>query len=139
MTGSNEIAQDLLQESFVKAFDRINDLRDPQAFAGWLKRIVINAGLEYLRKSKIHFEDVATFSNIPNEEIYEKVIDDKMLQKAIKELPDGCRAVLSLHAIEGMKHKEIAEQLNIAESTSKTQYRHAKQLLKEKLMQYYEN
>ena len=65
-------------------------------------------------------------------------ISDEALHAAINELPDGCRMVLVLHLFEGLKHGEIAERMEISESTSKTQYRHAKKLLKEKLSSYYE-
>lgn len=139
LTNDTEIAKDLLQEAFVKAFKKINDLEDPMAFPGWLKRIVVNMGLEYLRKRKVIFEDIEDNKQLESEEIEEPNISSKNLYKAIKSLPDGCRAVLSLHLIEGFKHREIAAQLGISESTSKTQFRHAKRLLKTKLQHYYEH
>lgn len=138
MTNDTEVAKDLLQEAFVKAFNRINDLEEPMAFAGWLKRIVLNVGLEYVRKKRIHFEDLENQEDMESDEIDEAKIDNKTLHHAIKELPEGCRTVLCLHLIEGYKHREIADQLGITESTSKTQFRHAKQLLKTKLQHHYE-
>lgn len=138
MTNDADTAKDLLQEAFVKAFKKIHDLDDPKAFGGWLKRIVVNMGLEYLRKNKFHFEELEDQTEIENEQIDEALVDDKTLHAAIKELPDGCRTVLCLHLLEGFKHKEIASQLGISESTSKTQYRHAKRLLKTKLQHHYE-
>ncbi|WP_424961121.1 RNA polymerase sigma factor [Ekhidna sp.] len=138
ITNDQEVAKDLLQEAFVKAFRRIDDLEEPKAFAGWLKRIVVNMGLEYVRKKKFHFEDLENQNQLESEEVDDKLIDDKTLHRAIKELPDGCRTILSLHLLEGFKHKEIAEELGISESTSKTQFRHAKKLLKNKLQHHYE-
>ncbi|WP_425391304.1 RNA polymerase sigma factor [Ekhidna sp.] len=138
MTNDADEAKDLLQEAFVKAFRKIDDLDDPKAFGGWLKRIVINIGLEYKRKKKIHFEDIQNQSGIESETIEERLVDNKTLHQAIKDLPDGCRTVLCLHLLEGYKHKEIAKELGISESTSKTQFRHAKQLLKTKLQHHYE-
>lgn len=138
MTNDTEIAKDLLQEAFVKAFRKIHDLEDPKAFGGWLKRIVINMGLEHVRRKKYYFEDIADQEEVEKDDINESLIDDKTLHEAIKELPDGCRTVLCLHLLEGFKHKEIAEQLEISESTSKTQFRHAKKLLKTKLQHHYE-
>lgn len=138
MTNDTEIAKDLLQEAFVKAFKKINDLDDPKAFGGWLKRIVVNLGLEHARKKKYFFEDIDDQEEVDNEEIDESIIDDETLHEAIKSLPEGCRTVLCLYLLEGYKHKEIAEQLDISESTSKTQYRHAKKLLKDKLQHHYE-
>lgn len=139
MTSDSEIAKDLLQEAFVKAFKKINDLDDPQAFGGWLKRIVVNIGLEHLRRKKYFFETIDDQEETePNDDNIEVPIDDQTLHEAIKDLPDGCRAVLCLHLLEGYKHKEIADQLSISESTSKTQFRHAKKLLKSKLQHHYE-
>ncbi len=138
ITNDTEQAKDLLQESFIKAFKRIDDLEDPKAFAGWLKRIVVNTGIEYARKKKYEFEDIETHVDLESEEVNESTVDTKSLHKAIKSLPDGCRMVLSLHLMEGLKHKEIADQLGISESTSKTQLRHAKKLLKSKLQHHYE-
>ncbi|MEO9485424.1 MAG: sigma-70 family RNA polymerase sigma factor [Ekhidna sp.] len=138
ITNDTEVAKDLLQESFVSAFKKIHDLEDPKAFGGWLKRIVVNMGLAYVRKKKYHFEDIEGQEVIESEDVDGSLIDDNTLHNAIKELPDGCRTVLCLHLLEGYKHKEIADQLAITESTSKTQYRHAKKLLKTKLQHHYE-
>ena len=139
ITGDTEIAKDLLQEAFIKAFRKIESLEEPKAFGGWLKRIVINAGLEYTRRNHTYFDTIEKIEESESDEVNENLIDDTMLHAAIKNLPDGCRTVLTLHLLEGMKHSEIAEELSISESTSKTQYRHAKKLLKEKLQHHYEN
>lgn len=138
MTNETETAKDLLQEAFVKAFKKINDLDDPKAFGGWLKRIVINIGLEHIRKKKYYFEDIEDQEIAESDDLNSTLVDNQTLHTAIKQLPDGCRTVLCLHLIEGYKHKEIAEELEISESTSKTQYRHAKKLLKTKLQHHYE-
>ncbi|GAB4240008.1 MAG: sigma-70 family RNA polymerase sigma factor [Ekhidna sp.] len=139
LTNDSESAKDLLQEAFIKAFQSIEGLENPHAFGGWLKRIVVNKGLEHLRKNKVVFEDVETQPDLLNEELDDRLIDDTTLHEAIKTLPDGCRNVFCLHLLEGFKHREIAEQLGISESTSKTQFRHAKVLLKKKLEHYYAN
>ncbi|WP_462250034.1 RNA polymerase sigma factor [Ekhidna sp.] len=138
MTNDTEMAKDLLQEAFIKAFKKIEYLDDPKAFGGWLKRIVLNTGLEHIRKKKYFFEDIEEQNELENEEVDESMIDSKVLHEAIKSLPDGCRTVLCLHLLEGFKHKEIAIQMGISESTSKTQFRHAKRLLKTKLQHHYE-
>ena len=140
ITGDTEVAKDLLQESFVKAFRKIDDLEEPKAFAGWLKRIVVNTGVEHLRRKKNVFEEITN----ETEEMLDEIDDDlaiepEVLHQAIKELPDGCRSVLSLHLFDGYKHAEIAQKMNISESTSKTQFRHAKALLKKKLEGIYAN
>ncbi len=140
ITNETEVAKDLLQEAFVKAFKRIEDLDDSKAFGGWLKRIVVNTGLEYARKKKYVFEEIDNQPDLINEELDDGLaIEPETIHQAIKELPDGCRTVLTLHLIEGYKHAEIAKELGISESTSKTQFRHAKLLLKTKLEGSYAN
>ena len=139
LTNDAEIAKDLLQESFVKAFRSIDSLEDAKAFPGWLKRIVINTGLEQIRKKKYEFEGTEQLEEFSDEIDNGGLIDDQTLHQAIRTLPDGCRTVLCLHLLEDYKHKEIADKLGISESTSKTQFRHAKALLKKKLAHYYED
>lgn len=139
LTNDAEIAKDLLQEAFVKAFNKISTLDDPKAFGGWLKRIVLNTGLEYLRKTPLSFTSLNDEDDISEPMVDEQLIDNATLHHAIRELPDGCRTVLCLFLLEDQKHKDIAEILGISESTSKTQYKHAKALLKKKLAHYYEN
>lgn len=138
ITNNQEAAKDLLQEAFVKAFKRIEDLDNPSAFPGWLKRIVVNTGIEYARKRKFTYEEITQETEELEEDIEnDALIEPETLHAAIKELPKGCRMVLTLHLLEGYKHHEVAEELGISESTSKTQYRHAKMLLKEKLHYLY--
>lgn len=138
MVRDEDIAKDLLQEAFIKAFNNLDKLTEVKAFGGWLKRIVVNTGLEYVRKKKYVFEDIdEVHAEISEDEPFEEC-DVVAIHAAIKELPDGCRTVLSLHIFEGFKHSEIAKQLGISESTSKTQFRHAKLLLKKKLTHIYE-
>ncbi len=140
ITSDSEIAKDLLQEAFVKAFGKIDTLDDPKAFPGWLKRIVVNTGVEHLRRKKYVFEDITNEAvELEGHLDDELPIEPETLHNAIKELPDGCRSVLSLHLFEGYKHSEIAQQMGITESTSKTQFRHAKSLLKKKLEGIYAN
>ncbi|MFK7953202.1 MAG: RNA polymerase sigma factor [Ekhidna sp.] len=139
MAGDSEIAKDLLQEAFIKAFKKVKELDEPKAFGGWLKRIVINTGLEHLRKKQYVFEEIDSQKEIEEEIDDDFQIESDKIHQAIKQLPDGCRTVLCLFLLEGYKHSEIASELGISESTSKTQYRHAKILLKEKLSYHYEN
>ena len=137
MVGDSDTAQDLLQEAFVKVFKNLDKLTEEKAIAGWIKRIVVNTGLEHVRKKKFKFEDIdEQRRDFEEDEPFEEV-DAATIHAAIKSLPDGCRTVLSLHIFEGYKHTEIAKELGISESTSKTQFRHAKHLLKKKLTGVY--
>ena len=139
MLNNEDQAKDSLQEAFIKAFQKIHTLAESEAFGGWLKQIVINTGLEYVRKRKIDFEDIEDVPEIAVEIDNTQSIENETIHEAIKSLPEGCRTIICLHLLEGFKHREIADKLGIAESTSKTQYRHAKLLLKKKLMHHYEN
>jgi len=128
-------AEDILQESFVTAFGRLEELKNRDVFGSWLKRIVINKCISLQRKRKVAFEEI---DEERHGEPAEKddglpAIDPALIHKAIKELPPKGRMVLVLRALEGYSHKEIAETLEITVSTSKTQYSRALSLLKKKL------
>lgn len=128
-------AEDILQESFITAFSKLVELKDKNAFGGWLKRIVINKCISLQRKKKIEFEDIDDYK-LEEESVVEdnlSTIDPALVHNAIKELPDKGRTVLVLRALEGYKHKEISEMLDITASTSKTQYSRALALLNKKL------
>jgi RNA polymerase sigma-70 factor (ECF subfamily) len=128
-------AEDILQDSFTKAFTRLGDLEDPAAFPGWLKRIVINRSISFQRKKKGVFESLDDERSDFREEgeEMENEPDPAIVHQAIRKLPDGGRTILVLHALEGYKHREIADLLDISESTSKTQYSRALSLLRKEL------
>lgn len=135
ITGNKENAEDILQDSFTSAFLEIHKLNDENAFGGWLKRIVTNRCIDEIRKKKYYFADFEIISD-QHTEIADEVddtTDPEMVHQLIKKLPDGAREILVLHALEGMKHAEIAEKLQISESTSKTQFFRAKQILASKI------
>ncbi len=128
--GEKEAAEDILQDAFVKAFTEIEKLVDEKAFGGWLKRIIINRSIDEIRKRKY----TLSFDSLPAKlvdvavEIDENV-DAELMHHMIKKLPAGAREILVLRALEGFKYAEIAEKLKITESTAKTQFFRAKQLL----------
>lgn len=124
-------AEDILQESFVTAFEKLGELSSQNAIGSWLKRIVINNCITYIRRSKFEFDDVDDYASLmdPEDTEGDLRIDPAIVHAAIKDLPPGGRTILVLHALEGYKHREIAEMLDISESTSKSQYRRALDLL----------
>ena len=128
-------AEDILQESFIKAFNSLGELKNKDLFGSWLKRIVINNCISLQRKRKIAFEEIDEERYREVEEMDEGVpaLDPALLHQAIRELPHKGRTVLVLRALEGYSHKEIAESLDISVSTSKTQYHRALTLLNRKL------
>lgn len=126
-------AEDILQEAFLKILKNIKEYSGKGHFENWMKRIVINTAITYYHKHKKHYfhddiadtsEDNFQFNLTPDAEY-----SVKELHELLNRMPEGYRIVFNLFAIEGYKHKEIAEQLNIDESTSKTQYLRAKNWL----------
>ena len=133
---NREEAEDLMQEGFLKVFDKIATFRGQGSLEGWIRRIMTNNALNYLKTRKLKFveEDPQRWSErlpddpLPdgNEELYSP---DVML-RAIHQLPDGYRIVFNLYVFEGFSHKEIAESLNISENTSKSQLSRARRYLR---------
>jgi len=124
-------AEDVLQEAFLDAFNRIKDFRQETTFGLWLKQIVINRAINYLRKRKldlISLDDVEV-ADEPNYDESETVLKVEAIKAAIAELPDGYRVVLTLYLFEGYDHEEIAHILKITENTSRSQYMRAKRKL----------
>ena len=124
-------AEDILQESFVTAFEKLGELTNHNAFGGWLKKIVINNCLTHLRHNKFEFDDINDYVPMAfnDDEETELNLNPALVHDAIKDLPKGGRTVLVLHALEGYKHREIAEMLGVSESTCKTQYKRALEML----------
>ncbi len=127
-------AEDVMQEAFLNAFTKIDTYKGEVSFGAWLKRIVINRSLDYLKKRKVKFEEINEKTNqIPDYQMEIKEVNMKVIKDAIQKLPDGYRVVLSLFLIEGYDHEEISQILGISNSNSRTQYLRAKNKLKELL------
>ena len=135
MTGNREQAEDLLQDAFIQAFKKLDQLKEPLQFGGWLRRIVVNECIRHSKKQirldpwEDHLEERADEEGMA----WWKTVSLDQLHLQIKALPDGCREIFNLYAIEDLSHKAIAEQLGISESTSKSQYHRAKQLLRTRI------
>ncbi|MFZ5941402.1 MAG: RNA polymerase sigma factor [Bacteroidota bacterium] len=134
MVRRQEEAEDLLQEAFTYAFSKLGTFRFESAFGAWIKRITVNTCINHLKKKRA--ELVLTDKNLDRLEEDEVDYEDiefkvEEVRKAIEQLPDGYRVVLSLYLLEGYDHQEIAGILNITESTSKSQYLRAKLKIKE--------
>ncbi|MFC5410932.1 RNA polymerase sigma factor [Larkinella bovis] len=136
-TKNRDDAEDVLQDSFVKAFQHIDTFRFECPLEAWLKRIVINTALKHIRKQKpwqnqAELEDVIPTA-LPQTEDSLSGLHYQQLLKMVQELPPGCQAVFNLYAIEGYTHPEIAELLDISEGTSKSQFSRARMLLQQKI------
>ncbi|MEG1748549.1 MAG: sigma-70 family RNA polymerase sigma factor [Tannerellaceae bacterium] len=135
-----ETARDLLQDGFVKVFGCIDAYSGLGSFEGWMRKIFVNCALEYLRKSDVLREAAdldSTAELIHPDSSALSDLSAAELMKMIQELPAGFRAVFNLFAIEGYSHKEIGEMLNITESTSRSQFTRAKQLLQRRINALY--
>ncbi len=124
-------AEDVLQEAFLDAFNRLADFRQETTFGLWLKQIVINRAINYLRKRKVEFVsiDEIEIEEQPTYDDGEAHLKIEAIKSAMNELADGYRVVLTLYLFEGYDHEEIAHILKITENTSRTQYMRAKRKL----------
>ena len=134
-------AEDLLQESFVKIYENLKNFQASGSLEGWLRRITVNICINHYRKSKtekVIASDNFVVDDIVDETVFSKIETESILE-LIQELPEGYRIVFNLYVIEGYKHSEIAEMLNISENTSKTQLLKARKQLMEKVIKLYPN
>ena len=131
IAGDAAQAEDLVQESFVRAWQRLADYRGEAAFATWLHRIAVNESLQHLRRRKCRPEHLMEIESTPLEPAYKSETALGMdLERAIRRLPDKARAVLVLHDIEGYRHDEIAAMTGTRTGTSKAHLHRARTLLK---------
>jgi RNA polymerase sigma-70 factor (ECF subfamily) len=130
-------AEDLLQNSFVDIFTKLDSFRFQSSIGAWIKRIVINNCINFLKKRRLPLEelDVERHDHSP-QPVNPAVIglSVEAIKSALMDLPDGYRVVFSLYMLEGYDHKEIGEILGVTEATSKSQYSRAKRKLQEILM-----
>ncbi len=126
-------AEDHMISAFLKVFLNLKNFEHKGSFEGWIRRIMVNECISFIRaQKKISFLD--------DENFYEESIDTTDIKLTVEEiqllidsLPEGCKMVFNLYAIEGYKHKEIADMLGITEGTSKSQLSHARKMLQEQL------
>jgi len=136
ITGSTDDAEDVLQESFISAFRNLDNYRGDATFGAWLKRIVVNKAINTLNKKKHESLPEDDHFDVAEEEApaeYGDALTVERVRRAIGQLPDGYRTVLSLYLLEGYDHQEIAGIMGINESTSKSQLNRAKKKLREYL------
>lgn len=134
--GDTDDASDVLQEAFISAFKSLDHYRGDAPFGAWLKRIVVNKAINFLSRRKHEPLPESDRFDVAEEEPQTVYADDltvERVKRAIHQLPDGYRSVLSLYLLEGYDHQEIAEIMGISESTSKSQLNRAKSRLRELL------
>ncbi|MCG8385975.1 MAG: RNA polymerase sigma factor [Cytophagales bacterium] len=135
-TSSREEAEDVFQEAFIKIFKHLHSVEEYRYLDRWIIRTSINTAINYYHKNKRHHDYLGVDAIETFDDHDGKIIDrldNESLLALIHELPEGYRLVFNLYVVEGYKHREIAEMLDISENTSKSQLSRAKTLLKEKL------
>jgi len=135
---SIEEAEDIMQEGFVKIFLNIKDFKGEGSLVAWMRRIMINTAITHYHKMRKHryhddLEEVKE-TRLEDYEWEESEFTSEELFNVIQRMPDGYRMVFNMYALEGYKHREIAEILEIDENTSKSQYSRARRWLQERLI-----
>ncbi|MEZ0129601.1 RNA polymerase sigma factor [Flavobacterium sp. LBUM151] len=124
-----QLAEDVMITAFMKVFTNLNRFENKGSFEGWIRRIMVNECISYLRvQKKVKFTEDEIYVEESFNEIDSQFIVDQ-IQFLIDALPDGYKMVFNLYAIEGYKHNEIARMLGINEGTSKSQLSHARKML----------
>ena len=136
ITSDYDMASDALQEAFIQVFTDIGQFRGESSIGAWIKTITIRTSVRKIRKEN-------TFLSLdhPSNGVtitWPEEMKGEDLEKAILALPEGCRTVFLLVEVEGYKHREVAEMLNISEGTSKSQLNYAKKQLQQLLKDFVE-
>lgn len=131
-------AEDVMITAFMKVFTNLNKFEHNGSFEGWIRRIMVNECIDFIRVKKNIFQhneidNLIVSESEDIEEMEDFSVDD--IQLLIDNLPEGYKLVFNLYAIEGFKHKEIAEKLNIKEGTSKSQLANARKLLQSQILE----
>ena len=131
-------AEDLLQNSFVDVFSKLHSFQYKSSVGAWMKRIVINNCINFLKSKRVKFEELEEGYKlkltIAEKETLDSSYSVEKINQAIYKLPEGYRVVFSLYLMEGYDHKEIGSILGVTEATSKSQLSRAKKRIKEILI-----
>ncbi len=129
-----QYAEDVLLEGFFKVFSKLNSFKSEGSFEGWIRRIVVRECISFLRRQKnLEFSMEEVDVNNSFESLIDTELEVDEIQQLIDGLPEGYKIVFNMYAIEGYKHNEIAELLNITEGTSKSQLFKARKMLQQKI------
>ncbi len=133
-------AEDALHEGFIRVFDKLKTYSNKGSFEGWMRSLFINVALRMLEKRnklRIHEEATEEYTHPVASSVVSQLHHQELIQ-LVNSLPDGYRVVFVLYAIEGYSHKEIAKELSISEGTSKSQLSRARNMLKSKVCELYQ-
>jgi len=133
MLGNPTDAEDMLQDVFLAAHKKLDSFRGDSALGTWLYRLATNLCLDHLRSRAARtgqltgpLDDEPGLADTGSRKLAERVVTRMDLEKALAQLPEGCRTAFVLHDVEGLEHREIADVLGIAEGTSKSQVHKAR-------------
>lgn len=136
-TKSLQDAEDILQEGFIKMFNNLGRYREEGEFAAWLRKIMVNTCINYLKKNSrynsalvFNDRDLAPVVTGIADDHTESTINAKQMLSLVRQLPTGYQVIFNLHAIEGYSHVEIGSMLGITDTTSRTQFFKARKLLR---------
>lgn len=131
-TKSRQDAEDVLQEGFVKVFTRMHQFKFDGELAGWIRRIMVNTAINYLKKNSKYQSEMAFTDDVMHPVSTDEPqvrMNAKELALLIRQLPTGYQTIFNMYAVEGFSHGEIAEMMGINEGTSRSQYSRARSLL----------
>lgn len=137
-TRNQHEAEDLLHDGFIRILENLKSFRQQGSFEGWLRRIMVTSAINHYRKNKQRNTEQELTEYRLNDWSIDPVMDDLSLNElleVIRELPEGYQVVFNLHVIEGYKHREIGEMLNISENTSKSQFMKARLTLQQRIIE----
>jgi RNA polymerase sigma-70 factor (ECF subfamily) len=134
---SEEDVEDIFQDAFVRVFQNLHTVQNPETMIFWMKKIFINTAInhyhKHLKQQLNVSDDILAYHSTNDNDLIMSDLSTNDLLKIVKELPDGFRVVFNMYAIDGFQHSEIAAHLGITESTSKSQYSRAKEWLRKRL------
>ncbi|MBB1139853.1 RNA polymerase sigma factor [Myroides sp. WP-1] len=127
-------AEDVMVSAFMKVFTRMDKYDNKGSFEGWIRRIMVNESISFLRAQKqLTYFDEQWMNPAEEIEAYDCDLSLEDIQRLIDQLPDGCKTIFNLYVVEGYKHQEIAKMLQVTEGTSKSQLAQARKLLQQQL------
>jgi len=139
-TKDRDLAQDILHDGFFKVFKKFDKYNDNWSLNAWIRRVIVNTAIDHFRKTNritnVDFQESAYLAGSYDEVNESSKTSD--LSQIINMLPKGARTIFNLYTIEGYKHKEIADMLNISVGTSKSQLSKAKSVLRDLVNKYYD-
>ena len=138
-TKDRDLAQDILHDGFFKVFKKFDQYNDAWSLNAWIRRIIVNTAIDHFRKTNrmtnVDFQESAYLAGTHDD--VTEISKTADLSQLINMLPKGAKTIFNLYTIEGYKHREIAELLEISVGTSKSQLSKAKTVLKELVTKYY--